>query len=969
MNRLASALAGSPLLPSSKFSRFALAVACLLTGLVIAVVQSAGHLPNNQLLSDLLQSGLVCCATVAAVWVTLDSYGYLRRLWLMFAVSLGLVTLAQVLETYYEAVAHTPFATPWPSDVLFLLWVIPALIMLLPRPDRQLDGFAWETILDFAQVGIVAVTAYLYFFYVTSRWEAEGPKVVMNEIWLQLYRDLAISAAFLFRARAVASLPVRALFRRISFFFLLSGGSSFSYLLTWPTNAERAHWYDVAWCVPYLFVTAIASKSQEEDAVSVKKPASPLSIVVFSRVLPACVPLIVLLMSRRIAHEQVTLAWTAITASFLVSTARLMLTNEKQLRVADNLRRTEAALQQSSEIFTTAFRSSLDAISISSVPDGRFLAVNESFLSMTGYTQGEVLGKSAADLRLWVDETQSAAILSRLYAGTEVRQEEFLMRTKTGEIRTGQVSAARVLLGERAGVLGMVRDVTARRRAEEALRVSEERFRTLVQDLHIGIMLLGPNDQALFANRAALDIFGVREEEILGKSTPQFEDIAIREDGQEIPSSEIPGPRAIATKKPVHGEVVGWRRAGTSEILWTLVDAIPHLTQQGEVANVILSISDITERKKAEQGLRESEERFRTLIENLHVGVALMGPRAEILFANNAALEIFGLSSEQVIGRTSEELGLIALREDGTEYPFEKRPAPRALATGQAVRSEVMGWRRPGEEQILWILGEVVPLSINAGRPNRLITTFSDITKRKEAEEALHHLSSRLLRLQDEERRRLGRELHDGLAQSVMAVNLDLAQVTRSPASLDKRARHALSEARRVLREMSRDIRTLSYLLHPPVLDELGLASALKEYAHGFSERSGIALGIDIQPGFPRMPQEAETAFFRIVQESLANIQKHSGSSTGTIRLWNGQGRVQLEIRDQGSGMVAKPGEGGLVPKASRLGVGILGMRERMAQLGGTLEIESGASGTAVHATIPLAPEGTHDTASHPRGG
>src|SRR5215472_11109864 len=186
------------------------------------------------------------------------------------------------------------------------------------------------------------------------RWEAEGPKVVMNEIWLQLYRDLAISAAFLFRARAVASLPVRALFRRISFFFLLSGGSSFSYLLTWPTNAERAHWYDVAWCVPYLFVTAIASKSQEEDAVSVKKPASPLSIVVFSRVLPACVPLIVLLMSRRIAHEQVTLAWTAITASFLVSTARLMLTNEKQLRVADNLRRTEAALQQSSEMFTAA---------------------------------------------------------------------------------------------------------------------------------------------------------------------------------------------------------------------------------------------------------------------------------------------------------------------------------------------------------------------------------------------------------------------------------------------------------------------------------------------------------------------------------------------------------------------------------------------------------------------------------------
>jgi signal transduction histidine kinase len=222
--------------------------------------------------------------------------------------------------------------------------------------------------------------------------------------------------------------------------------------------------------------------------------------------------------------------------------------------------------------------------------------------------------------------------------------------------------------------------------------------------------------------------------------------------------------------------------------------------------------------------------------------------------------------------------------------------------------------------------------------------------------------------VQDEERRRLGRELHDSLAQSVMAVNLDLAQVTRSPGPLDKSARHALSEARKVLREMSREIRTLSYLLHPPVLDELGLASAVKEYAHGFSERSGIALEIEIQADFPRLPQEAETAFFRIVQESLANIQKHSGNSTGGIRLWNGQGQVQLEIRDRGPGMAAKPGSDGRVPKAPRLGVGILGMRERMAQLGGTLEVQSYASGTAVHVTIPLALEGSHGTPSHPRG-
>lgn len=831
------------MLPSSKSSRFALSVAFALLALLVLVVARAGHQANGQLLSDLLQSAIAAWAAACASWVTMRSSGYLRRLWLLFTISLLLVVVAQALETHYESLAHTPFATPWPSDIVFILWVIPALIMLLPRPEKESAGIDWETILDFVQVGIVALTAYLYFFYLTSRWEAEGPQMVTKEIWLQMYRDLAIAAAFLMRSRASVSEPAKALFRRVSLFFLLTAGASISYLLSGQGGAGRANWYDVAWCGPYLFVTAFASRWKAEEDASVKRQAAPGRPAILSRLLPVCVPLLVLLMSRRIAYEQATLAWAAITASFFVSTTRLILTNETQRLISDSLRQ-----------------------------------------------------------------------------------------------------------------------------AEKALRVSEERFRTLVQSLHVGIVLLGPKAETLFANRAVLETFGLRNEQVVGKSSAQFEAEAIREDGTEMPFEERPAPRAIARKQPVYGEIVGWRQEGSDDVLWTLVDAVPQITPQGDVANVILSISNITKRKKAEEALQRSEERFRTLVESLHIGVALMGPRAEILFANQAALEIFGLSLEQVLGKTSEEFGFIALREDGTEIPFEKRPAPMALATGQPIRNQVLGWQRPGSEEVLWILGEVVPLSTKDGKPDRLVTAFSDITQRKEAEEALHQLSARLLRLQDEERRRIGRELHDSLAQSVMAVNLDLARVTRSPVPLDKTARHALSEARKVLREMSREIRTLSYLLHPPVLDELGLASAVKEYAHGFSERSGIALEIDVQHDFPRMPEEAETAFFRIVQESLANIQKHSGSSTGTIRLWNGQGRVQLEIRDQGCGMAAKPGPSGGVPKAFRLGVGIPGMRERMAQLGGTLEVQSNASGTAVHATIPLVLEGTYGTPSHPRG-
>jgi signal transduction histidine kinase len=221
-----------------------------------------------------------------------------------------------------------------------------------------------------------------------------------------------------------------------------------------------------------------------------------------------------------------------------------------------------------------------------------------------------------------------------------------------------------------------------------------------------------------------------------------------------------------------------------------------------------------------------------------------------------------------------------------------------------------------------------------------------------------------LLQLQDEERRRLGRELHDSLAQSVLAANLNLAQAARSLTSADERARHALAEARRVLVEMSREIRTLSYLLHPPLLDQLGLVSAIKEYAEGFSERSGIELNLEIQPGFARLPQEAETALFRIVQESLTNIQRHSGTQTARIHLHGDSACVNLEVIDCGHGMDKKVIERGN-GTGTRLGVGILGMRERMTQLGGKLEIESSSSGTTVRVSIPLRSE-VSDAGSHP---
>jgi PAS domain S-box-containing protein len=884
---------------------------------------------------------------------------------MLLTAALFLACAAQGLKTYYQSFVHAQPLTPWPSDILFLLWVIPAVMMFLPPPVKDSSAIDWQWVLDFAQIGVVALTAYLYFFYIPSRWEAEGPHMMVKILRVQILRDTVLGGAFLLRGATAPQGVVRAFFRRVAGLFLVGSASQILYVSQAGSTPDGASWSSVTWCAPYILAAAFAATWNREEEPVPQAESSPLGMTITSQVLPILIPLLVLIMGRRIAVEQVTIAWIAVAASFVLSAARLLLTNRKQLRIAETLSRTEQALRRSERMFATAFRSSHDAVGITSVPSGTFLEVNDGFSRLTGYTHAETLGRTSVEMNLWADASHRTRVMDKLGGEGEVREDEFHCRTKSGETRICLFSGTLIQLDEGPCALVIVRDITARKRTEEALRSSEERFRNLVQDLHIGVVLLGPDAETKFANRAALAIFGLAEEEALGMTPSEFKMSTIQEDGIEIPLSLLPGPKAIATKRPVRNQVVGWRRDDSNEVFWTLVDAVPHLTPDGKVASVILSISNITERKQAEEALRASEERFRTLIREMDVGVVLTGPDEKIQFANEAAQKIFEIPLEEVRGKTTGELNLISFREDGTEIPYPMRPAQRAIRTGETIKDEVIGWRRVGSGKVIWTLGNVVPLWSNEGTVTGVIGVFTDITERQRTETALHQLSTRLLQLQDEERRRLGRELHDSLAQSVLAVNLNLAQAAQSADHFSEKTRHALDEARRLLQEMSQEIRTLSYLLHPPLLDELGLVSAIKEYAEGFSQRSGIHVQLDLPAGFGRLPQETETALFRIVQESLANVQRHSGSEAAMISVLTEAGRLKLEVSDRGRGI----GQGSTDRTGgshARLGVGILGMRERMTQLGGKLEIESSPSGTTVRATIPVTAE-VSDAGTHSR--
>jgi signal transduction histidine kinase len=205
--------------------------------------------------------------------------------------------------------------------------------------------------------------------------------------------------------------------------------------------------------------------------------------------------------------------------------------------------------------------------------------------------------------------------------------------------------------------------------------------------------------------------------------------------------------------------------------------------------------------------------------------------------------------------------------------------------------------------------------------------------------------------MQDEERRRIGRELHDSTAQLLAGASMSLALAQRLATGISEPAQRALAESVALIAQCSQEIRTISYLLHPPLLDEVGLAAAVRWYADGFEKRSGILVDVETSAGLGRLPQDMETALFRIVQECLSNVHRHSGSTRVRIRVARDPEAVCLRVEDAGGGMA---GLKALPDGDAAMGVGIMGMRERVRQLGGQLDIRSGATGTAVDATLPL---------------
>jgi signal transduction histidine kinase len=221
------------------------------------------------------------------------------------------------------------------------------------------------------------------------------------------------------------------------------------------------------------------------------------------------------------------------------------------------------------------------------------------------------------------------------------------------------------------------------------------------------------------------------------------------------------------------------------------------------------------------------------------------------------------------------------------------------------------------------------------------------------ANRGLRELSSQLLRAQDEERRRIARELHDSTGQVLALLGMNLSSLEDEAKAVSAEIGEALCENAKMVNQVSDELRTISYLLHPPLLDEMGLLSAVRWFAEGFEERSGIKVNLDLDCEFGRVSRDLETAIFRVIQESLTNIHRHAESATATIRLAQCGDRVTLQIEDAGKGI--SPEKLSAITSTGASGVGLRGMRERIENFRGSFDISSSEQGTCIHVAIPIA--------------
>ena len=454
-----------------------------------------------------------------------------------------------------------------------------------------------------------------------------------------------------------------------------------------------------------------------------------------------------------------------------------------------------------------------------------------------------------------------------------------------------------------------------------------DRYYTL--DREGRVVAINAKAAAWYGNRRPAELIGRRFWDLAGERAPE--------------RSWVRG--AMQSDTAVSGEIA------SPDGRWLQMHAYP------SAAGLSIFCHDVTEQRLAEQAAQSTQDLLQSSLDALNAQVAILDASGKIIAANaawqRAADLLLRLGEHYFVG------------DNYVEECEQARLHQREMAAGlrQLMRGEIEQFRGEFASDIVkgtWI--QLRGSRFGSDDQLRIVVACEDITEVKAAETSLRRLTGRLLRSQDEAQRRIARELHDATAQNLFGAGLGIGHALRLAPRLNRAAKAALEESRALIEQSQREIRTVSYLLHPPMLDEAGLPAALRWFSEGFAKRTEVTVEIDIDAGIGRLPPDIEAALFRVAQEALTNVHRHSDASRVFVRFRLGspseaEQTIVLTIEDNGKGMppyVLQTLRFGRHLHAQNIGIGLAGMRERLHQFGGDLDINSSPQGTTVRATVPV---------------
>jgi PAS domain S-box-containing protein len=500
------------------------------------------------------------------------------------------------------------------------------------------------------------------------------------------------------------------------------------------------------------------------------------------------------------------------------------------------------------------------------------------------------------------------------------------------------------------------------RTAKPRIREDLDQFKLIVNGvLDYAIFMLDTEGYIATWNAGAKRIKGYEESEIVGTHFSVFypdEDVRSGKPEWELEVAQREG----------RFEDEGWRIRKDGSKFWANVVITAIRGDTGDLIGYGKVTRDFTERKEHDDRLAQSEERFRLLVEGVPDYAIYLLDRHGIVTTWNAGAErVKGYKPAEIIGKHFSTF----FAEEDVRVGKPQQILDTAEREG---RAEHEGWRIRKDGSRFWVNAVVTALRDKSGNLWGFSKITRDVTERMQQQDALQNeikerrkaqedlskseaslrtLSLNLLRTQDEERRRIGREMHDSLGQYLSALKMKLGTLRVRQPNLTTETSQELARCNELLEECVKEVRTISYLLYPPMLEEMGLKSAITWFLEGFTQRSDIKTELKVSADFDRVSRDVELALFRVIQESLNNIHKHSGSTQASIRLSRANGIITLEIRDYGKGLPQVVLEQSAMGSTGALGVGLRGMNERIRQLGGELRLNTAEPGTLVTATVP----------------